>query len=171
MFFATFAMSDLVHGQGKLHGKIGTGNGSVVYSDPFIDANIARVSPNRGAQNRLEKNYTPTGNVGNTKIVSIHTDKDGLVIVENESEYASVVPALSLTTAIVRELTPTHCGFSPAEAVAGWESLRAWVATSVQPTAADIQLSCLALAPLFGGPCRIDPSFVIPDMDGRIPPR
>ena len=22
-----------------------------------------------------------------------------------------------------------------------------------------------------GGPCRIDPGFVIPDMDGRVPPR
>jgi hypothetical protein len=27
------------------------------------------------------------------------------------------------------------------------------------------------LAPQAGGPCRIDPAFVIPDMDGRIRPR
>ena len=41
-----------------------------------------------------------------------------------------------------------------------------------QPSATDLQNTCL-LAELGGalGPCRIDPSFVIPDMDGRIPPR
>jgi hypothetical protein len=29
----------------------------------------------------------------------------------------------------------------------------------------------IATNPFTPGPCRIDPSFVIPDMDGRVPPR
>jgi hypothetical protein len=171
MGFATFAMSDLVHDRRKLKGRLGVGNVDVSYGDPAIDAVIERVSPHPGAANRLQKNYTPTGNVGSTKIVSLHTDKDGLVIVENESEYASVVPASNLTTAIAIEAVPSHCGFTPAETVAAWEALRGWVAGGPQPTAAAVQGVCNAVAPSVGGPCRIDPTFVIPDMDGRIRPR
>lgn len=169
MSFATFVMSDLVHQ--KLKGKIGTGNENVSNPDPFIDQNIARVSPHRGAEKRLQRNYIPTGNVGSTKIVSLHTDKDRLVVVENENFYASVVPGSNLTTAIVVESVPTHCGFTPAELVAGWESLRAWVAGFPQPTPASLQASCSLLAPTLGGPCRIDPLFVIGDIGARIPPR
>jgi hypothetical protein len=171
MGYATFAMSDLVHDRHKLSGKLGTGNAGVVYGDAEIDALIARVSPNPGAANRLERHYTPNGKVGDTKIITLHTDKDGLVIVENESEYADVVPPENLVMAIVVEAVPTHCGFSPAEAAAGWESLRAWVAGAPQPTATSIQLTCLALEPILGGPCRIDPSFVVPVMDTRVRPR
>jgi hypothetical protein len=105
-------------------------------------------------------------------IVSLHTDKDGLVIVENEHEYAEVVPPANLTTAIVVEPTASHCGFSNAETLAAWESLRTWVEMGFpKPTPSGIQSLCQALAPQVGGPCRIDPAFVVPDMDGRIRPR
>jgi hypothetical protein len=170
-FFATFGLSDLVDDQGKLHGKVGTGNANVDYGDAEINASIARVTPHPGAENRLEHNYTPTGDVGGTKVVSLHTDKDGLVVVENESEYASRVPPGRFTTAVVVEAVPSHCVFTPAEIVAGWESLRAWVAGSGQPTPASLQGACLLAAPSVGGPCRIDPTFVVPDLDTRIRPR
>ena len=170
-FYTTFAMSDLVHSPTKLAGKVGTGNLTVTYSDPVVDATIERVAPHPGKSKQLARSYTPTGDVGITRIVSLHTDKDGLVIVENESEYASVVPPSNLTIAIVVEAVPTHCGFTGAEVAGGWEALRAWVAGFPQPTAATVQATCLALEPIFGGPCRIDPGFVIPDMDGRVPPR
>lgn len=171
MGYATFAMSDLVHDKRKLKGRLGVGNVNVSYEDLAIDTAIERVSPHPGAAHRLEEHFTPTGNVGITKIVSLHTDKDGLVIVENESEYASVVPASNLTTAVAIEAVPSHCGFTPAEVAASWETLRGWVAGGPQPTAATIQGTCSVLAPTFGGPCRINPAFVIPDMDGRIRPR
>ncbi|HSF15740.1 MAG TPA: hypothetical protein VLK65_09310 [Vicinamibacteria bacterium] len=170
MVFATVVMSDLVHDRGKL-GNIGTRNDTVTYDDPVIDATIERISPNPGAENRLERHYTPSGKIGKVKIVDIHTDKDGLVVVENESEYASTVPARNLTTAIVVEDVPTHCGFSDPEVVAGWESLRAWVGGAPQPTATSIQGMCQALSPVFPGPCRFDPNFIVPDMDTRVPPR
>jgi len=170
-FFGTFGMSDLVHSQTKLNGKLGTGNASVDYGDPLVNATIERVEPNPGAANRFEKNYTPTGFVGDVKIVSMHTDKDGLVLVENQHEYTEVVPPANLTTAIVVEDTPTHCGFNGAELVAGWEALRGWVAGEPQPSAAAIQFLCEAIEGNFGGPCRIDPTFVVPDMDGRVRPR
>ncbi len=171
MGFATFGLSNLVHSQGKLNGKVGVGNQGVDYGDAFIDGSIERVAPNPGAANRLGRHYSPTGRVGDVRIVSLHTDKDGLVIVENESAYAEVVPASNLTTAIVVEAAPSHCGFTGAETAAGWEALRAWTAGAPQPSAADVQATCLALAPMFGGPCRIVPGFVVPSIDGRIRPR
>ncbi|MGH9313736.1 MAG: hypothetical protein ACRD1S_11140 [Vicinamibacterales bacterium] len=171
MGFATFGLRDLVDDQGKLHGKIGTGNITVDYGDTLINGSIARVAPDSGAQNRLENNYTPTGIVGSTRIVSLHTDKDGLVFVETESDYASRVPAANFTAAVAVEAVPTHCGFTSAEVVAGWESLLGWVAGAPQPTAASIQGTCQLVAPVFGGPCRINPAFVVPDIDSRIRPR
>jgi hypothetical protein len=96
------------------------------------------------------------------------------VIVENESEYASVAPASNFSVAVAIEDVGTHCGNTPAEIVASWESMRGWAAGGPQPSAASIQGTCQyieATNPLFPGPCRIDPAFVIPDMDGRVPPR
>ena len=114
MGFATFGLSDLVHDPRKLDGEIGAGNQNVNYSDPAIDAGIARVEADDDSAERLRDNYTPHGGVGPVKIVSIHTDKDGLVIVENEGNYAEVVPPENLTTAIVVEAAPSHCGFTAA---------------------------------------------------------
>lgn len=173
MWFATFGLQNLTYDTGKLAGKIGAGNENVDYGDVQVNAEVARVVPNAGAANRLGNRYTPTGAVGQTKIVSLHTDKDGLVIVENESEYASVVPAANLTTAVVVEEEPSHCGFTAAETVAGWESLRLWIAGGLpKPSPAMIQEVCRSLLPIgVSGPCRIDPAYVVPDMDGRVRPR
>ena len=172
MVFATHGVSNVVFESGKLDGDNGMSNIGVTYSDPAVDAAIERVTPDKNARKRLQRNFTPKGAVGATKIVSLHTDGDGLVIVENESEYQSVVPESNLTVGIVDEAGHSHCGFTEAEIVAGWESLRAWVAGAPQPSATDLQNTCLVLEGLgAGGPCRIAPSFVIPDMDGRIPPR
>lgn len=168
--FGLFGYSNLIFDPAKLNGQQGVGNANVNYDNGgFIDTNIQRVSTNPGGVNRLKKNFTPVGNVGNVKIVSLHTDGDGLVIVENENEYAQVVPAANLTTAIVDEVGNTHCGFTASETLAGWESLRGWVAGGAQPTATSIQSTCVSI----GGPaqCRIDPAFVIPDMDVRVRPR
>jgi hypothetical protein len=167
MGFALFGLSNLIFDPAKLDGQQGIGNAGATYSDAAIDASIQRVAAHPGGANRLRKNFTPEGNVGGVKIVSLHTDKDGLVIIENEKEYQDVVPASQLTVAVAVEASPSHCGFTQGETVAGWESLRGWVAGGPQPSAASIQGTCLFI----GGPCRIDPSFVIPDMDTRVPPR
>ena len=92
-FFTMFAMADLVHDPMKLGGTPAIRNRKVNYGNARINRTIARVGAPAAQRKKLKNNYSPTGNVGNVKIVSIHTDKDGLVIVENESEYASMVPA------------------------------------------------------------------------------
>ena len=170
---STFGLADLTHDRQKMKGKVGVGNADVDYDDAAINASIERVDPKRGAVRWLTRNYTPTGRVGDTKVLVMHTDLDGQVIVENAGEYAKVVPAASLNTLIVVEEEPSHCGFTVAEGLAAWEALRNWVDRGIKPTPASVQSDCetidlLGLAP---GPCRIDPEFVIPDMDGRIRPR
>jgi hypothetical protein len=173
LFFGTNGLSNLTFDPGKLNGGQGIGNSDVTYADPDIDARIERVLTQRKAARKLQRNFTPSGELQNedVKIVSMHTDKDGLVIVEHEREYQDVIDPDQLTVAIVVEEQPSHCGFSPAELTAGWESLRGWLAGAPQPSAASIQGTCQAIEGFVGGPCRIDPSFEVPDMDGRIPPR
>ncbi len=173
MGFATFALHDLVFDPAKLAGGMAMENAGVDYGDAAVNAGIERVVADPVDRLELFDQYTPSGDVGAVKIVSLHTDKDGLVIVENQSEYASVVPESRLTVAIVVEDTPSHCGFNEAELLAGWESLRAWVAGAPQPTATTIQSECETLDGdgTAAGPCRIDPGFVIPDLDGRVRPR
>ena len=172
MVFATHGVSNVIFEAGKLDGGQGMSNIGVTYSDPAVDAAIERVVPDKKARKRLARNFTPKGDVGDTKIVSIHTDGDGLVIVEQEQPYRDTVPAANLTLAIVDEAGNTHCGFTEAEIVSGWESLRAWTDGAPQPSATDVQNTCLVLEGLgAGGPCRFDPSYVVQSLDTRLPPR
>jgi hypothetical protein len=171
MVFVTNSLSNLIFAPDKLAGGQGVGNIGVTYNDATIDASIQRVAYDNQARHRLMKNYSPTGDVGATKIVSLHTDGDGLVIVENEEDYADKVPAGNLTVAIVDETTPSHCGFNAPELIAGWESLRAWIAGGSQPTAASIQAACLLSPGGSATTCRINPSYVIGEFDARIQPR
>lgn len=170
MLFATEGMADLVYDRKKLRGKLGTGNENVVYGDPFVDDQIARVSPRRSKARKLSRNFTPKGRVGQAKIISMHTDKDGLVLVENQSIYAEVVPPENLTTVIVKERKASHCAFGPGEVLAGWEALRDWIDTDEQPGALDIQETCESLTGL-NEICRIDPGYKLPDPNVRMRPR
>jgi hypothetical protein len=169
MVFVTNGFSNLIFAPDKLDGGQGVGNIGVTYNDPAVDAAIQRVASANKPRKELAKNFTPKGEVGATKIVSIHTDGDGLVIVEQEKEYQDVVPASQLSVGIVNEAGNSHCGFTSPELVAGWEELRDWIAGGPQPTAQDLQDRCLTLGP--AAQCRIDPSFVLADMDTRVPPR
>ncbi|MCP4203626.1 MAG: hypothetical protein GY769_17030 [bacterium] len=171
MAYVTFAMADLVYDRKKMKGKQGVGNANVNYGDADTNASIERVKPKKSKARKLLKNYTPSGNVGDVKIVSIHTDKDGLVIVENEREWAKVVPREQLSIGIVVEDEPSHCGFSKAEIIGSWEALQSWIEGSPRPTAEDLQASCHFWGLFVGGACRFDPDYEIPDMDGRVRPR
>ena len=172
MVYATHGVSNLIFEEGKLDGGQGLTNIGVDYDDPVVNAFIERVEADKRARTRLQRYFTPKGHVGDTKIVSLHTDGDGRVPVEAQQPYRDIVPASNLTIAVVDEADGTHCGFTEAEAMAGWESLRAWVDGAPQPSAADIQNTCLVLESLgTEGPCRIDPSYVIGNLDTRIRPR
>lgn len=170
--FASHGVSNVIYDPGKLDGGQGMSNIGVTYNDPTVDADIRRVDPDKNVRKHLQRYFTPKGDVGDTKIVSLHTDKDGLVIVENESEYQNVVPASNLSVGIVVEAAPSHCGFTEAELVGGWEALRGWIAGGPQPSAAVLQGTCQFVEGLgAAGPCRIDPGYVIGDFSDRVPAR
>ena len=173
MTVTTFHLRDLAYGPRKLAGVQAFDNANVDYGDAEINAGIERVAPDQVARKHLLGSYTPSGKVDGVKIVATHTDKDGLVLVENLSQYAAAVPPGNLTVGVLVEDEPSHCGFNPAESIAAWEALRAWVAGAPQPTAQTLQDICELLVDdgLASGPCRYDPSFVLPDRGGRVRPR
>ena len=173
MGFSVYGLGDLYLAPEKLGQRAALDNEDVDYGDAAINGSVQRVASDPFARRFLMENYTPSGAIGNTKIVSLHTDKDGLVLVENENSYAKIVAPENLTVAVAVEDVPSHCNFTEAEVVASWESLRGWVAGLPQPTAGDLQATCNAIVAggLAAGPCRIDPTFQIPDLNGRVRPR
>ncbi len=170
MWYVTVLMADLVEDKGKLKGKLAVGNATVVYPNPEVDADIERVKPKKGAVRRLAKNYTPSGRIGNTKLLALHTDKDDLVFVENVGDYRDKLRPDQLVAAVAVEREPSHCGFTVAEGLASWESLLGWVNGAGQPAAADVQALCESIVELglAAGPCRIDPAFEIGVLSDRI---
>lgn len=171
MGFATFGLADLIYHPAKLNGAVhAVDNANVDYGDDTVNQQIQRVTGVAAQRELLYDNYVPNGHVGDVRIVSLHTDKDGLVVLENETDYVSKVPANRFALGIVREDVPSHCDFKPAELVAGWESLRSWLGTGNKPSAASMQQLCqgLELGGVFAGPCRIDPTIALPPTNGRL---
>ena len=83
------------------------------------------------------------------------------------------MPADQLTSAIVDEDAPTHCGFTEAEGLASWEALRAWKDGAPQPSVAALQQACsnLEASGAANGPCRFDPDAQIAPFDSIVRPR
>lgn len=172
--YAAFVLADLVRAPDKLgvHNPFTT-VGVDYSSDPLIDAGIARLVAEPAAAAALHAASDFHGDVGDAKIVSMHTSRDQLVIPGNEDFVRDLVPSAQRTIAIVDEDTPTHCGFSEAEGVAGWEALRAWMGGAAQPGVADLQDQCndYAATGLVDGPCRFDPDAQITPFDEIVRPR
>lgn len=173
MGYATFGLADLVRDPAKLDGRPGSGNAGVDYGDGELDAAIERFRARPRDRLRLLGSYQPTGALGGARMVAIHTSGDGLVPVESLNAYRQKAPSSSLATGVVAESEPSHCGFSRAEAVAGWNLLRAWVEQDApRPDAAAMQGECTSLAQSEqAGPCRFDPDFEVDDLDGKVRPR
>ncbi|MEO7199648.1 MAG: hypothetical protein ABIY56_05460 [Dokdonella sp.] len=170
--YSTYALSELLRASDKLDGGIGVGNIGVHYADAELDARIKRVAVDPIAASRLRWFSDFRGDIGNAKVLSLHTSGDELVVPANQDVLRQRIPAGQLTSAIVVEQEPTHCGFNVAEGLAGWQSLRAWMAGAAQPTVADLQQRCSeAVSQGAEGPCRFDPQFVVPSLDTVIPPR
>jgi hypothetical protein len=113
MVFVTNGLSNLIWAPDKLAGGQGVGNVGVTVQHPTIDANIQRVAYDGLARHRLEKSFTPKGDVGATKIVSLHTDGDGARDRGDEEDYADKVPAAKPHHERRRRgRRNTHCGYS-----------------------------------------------------------
>jgi hypothetical protein len=172
--YATFVLSELVRAPDKLGGANPFTTAGVDYSsDPAIDAGIARIEADPAAALRLHQASDFTGVATGVKVLSMHTSRDELVIPSNQEFLRRAIPPSQLVSAIVDEDTPTHCGFSDAEGLAGWEALRAWKDGAPQPDVADLQQSCSALAAggVADGPCRFDPDAQVAPFDSLVRPR
>lgn len=171
--YATFVLSDLTYDEQKLNQRIPIGNLGVDYGDEEINADIARVEANPFDALFFKKSYTPTGDIGNTKVLATATDKDGLVVVEHLHAYAEHAPQAQLSTAVVVEDEASHCGYSEAEVVAGWQSLLHWIDTDEQPDATSVQADCNSIVStgMYPGPCRYDPTYEVRPISTRILPR
>lgn len=172
--YVLFVMSDLVRAPDKLGGRNPFTTAGVDYgSDPMIQAGIARITADPRAAARLRQVSDFRGRVGAAKILSMHTSRDQLVIPSNQEFVRKVMPPDQLTSVLVDEDAPTHCGFSTAEGVAGWEALRAWRAGAEQPTAAGLQDLCerFVAGGEVEGACRFDPVSAIVPFDEFVRPR
>ena len=172
--YAVYVMSDLVRAPEKLAGRNPFTTAGVDYGEePSIDAGIVRLVEDTSAARDLRLASDFLGAVGDAKILSMHTSRDELVIPGNQDFVLRALPPDQRTVAIVAEDAPSHCGFSAAEGVAGWEALRAWSAGAPQPDVTDLQAQCVSLeaAGILDGPCRFDPDARIVPFDDVVRPR
>ncbi len=160
--YAVFEIPNLLNHPGKLNGSRPFDNTGIDYGDEEINLLIQRSAALPSSRDLLLDNYTPSGNIGATKIVSIHTSRDGLVKVENQQALAQLLVSSQLTTAVVAEAEPSHCSFTDEEGLAAWNKLRGWVAGEAQPVAADLQQECLDNSS-DAERCRFDGNFDIGD--------
>ena len=171
--YATYAMSDLVRAPDKLNDTNPFTTIGVDYNDDLVNNGILRLQNDPLSTLYFKWASDFRGRVDpRTKVISIQTSQDQLVIPANQYVLRTTLPASQLTSALVNEDSPTHCGFSLAEGVAGWEALRGWIAGSPQPHAADLQTVCnAAVGQGAEGPCRYDASITVPTFDSQVRPR
>lgn len=177
--YATFGLADLVRAPDKLAGGNPFDNLGVAYTagrGPFrntaLESRIARVTREPFATVRLREASDLRG-AGRAPIVSLHTSGDQLTIPEHQETLRTRYPPSRLLSAIVSEAQPTHCEFSRAELVAGWNATREAAAGASLPDVAELQARCAALAASGAepGPCRIDARAKVGALDLRIRPR
>jgi hypothetical protein len=161
LWYAVFQIPRLINDETQLGGEIPFSNIGIDYNDGSVNQAAVRTIALPSARDALLANYTPIGNVGATKIVSIHTSHDGLVRVQNQQALQSLVPANQLTVGIVDDSeNPSHCGFTIDEGLAAWNELTDWVNGALQPTVLDLELACLATAN-DEDDCNYDPDLVV----------
>ena len=161
LWYAVFQIPRLINDVAQLNGLIPFENVGIDYNDDSINQSSLRTIALPSAEDTLLANYTPSGNIGSTKIVSIHTSHDGLVRVQNLSALINTLPENQLTVGIVDDSnSPSHCGFSTDEGLAAWVELTDWVNGSIQPTPLDLDATCRTSATNQDN-CNYDPSLAV----------
>ncbi|MCY4264823.1 MAG: hypothetical protein OXE78_08205 [Gammaproteobacteria bacterium] len=146
MFYGSFLLPRMINETGKLNGLNPFHNVAVNYGDEQVNRDIVRSIGLPAARRALAQNYTPSGAIGDTRIISIHTSKDGIVSVENQSALQSLVAPEQLTVGVVAESVPSHCDFRESEVIAAWNLLQEWVEDDGnQPDAEALQDECRAV--------------------------
>jgi hypothetical protein len=98
------------------------------------NAGVARYDSPPDAQNYLDRNYTPTGNL-QIPVVSVHNLWDPLVPFFHEGLLADAASAAGTSANLLRRAVPNygHCNFPTPLVVSSFQSLATWVTTGVKP--------------------------------------
>jgi pimeloyl-ACP methyl ester carboxylesterase len=96
---------------------------------------VARYETTPDAQNYLELNYTPSGNLS-IPVVSVHNLSDPLVPFFHEAALASAATSAGATGNLLQRSVPNygHCNFPTPLVVSSFQDLANWVATGTKPT-------------------------------------
>lgn len=173
LFYATYGLGDLYRDPAKIGERAALGNRRVVYPEARIERDIRRVDADAFAALDLARHFTPSGQVGTTRVLSTHTSRDGLVVPEHGRALAGLLPAAQWSQAYVVESGPSHCGYSEAELLGGYEQLVDWLGGAAKPDASSLQAACQRerMANPGLGDCRYDPAFAPGPLDAKLKPR
>jgi hypothetical protein len=168
---ATFGLYDLVRDKKKLKGRLPVGNEGVDYGSDSLNTSIQRARADSRGASKLAGVSDLSGDIGDIKIVALHTSNDSVFFPENQQSYAELAPSTSLTTGFLTEAKTTHCGFNEVEVQASWRALTAWAKGGKKPKAKNLQSRCNNLKAEAGGECRFDKRPKYGTLDNRIRPR
>lgn len=173
MFYATYGLGDLYRDSAKISERAAISTRNVIYPDPIINRDIRRVDADAFASLDLKRAFQPQGQVGAAKVLTTHTSGDGLVVAAHARALEGKLPEAQWSRAFVVESSPSHCGYSDAELLGGFEALTDWVDGGAKPDALAIQASCqrerTANAAL--GACRYDPNYQPGALSATLRPR
>lgn len=173
MFYATYGISELYRDPLKIGERAAVGNRNVVYPEDRVQRDIRRVDADAFASLDLKRHFQPLGAIGNARLLTTHTTRDGLVVPAHARALEGRVADAQWARAFVAEANPSHCGYSDNELVAGFEALSAWMDGGARPDAGAIQAACereRAANPALGA-CRYDPGYSPPPLVQAIKPR
>ena len=105
--------------------------------DAALNAGIARLAADRHARKYLENWYQPSGTIGGTSTLLLHTSRDPFVPERaNNDAYESVVTAAGEGDSLVRRVVDRfgHCTFSPGEIAGNLVDLVLWAELGIKPS-------------------------------------
>lgn len=173
MFYATYGLGDLYRNPDKIGERAAISTRRVVYPDAIVDRDIRRIDADLFASLDLKRFFQPLGRVGNARVLTSHTSGDGLVVAAHAHALEGKLPASQWSRAFVVESNPSHCDYSDAEVLGGFEALTDWVDGGPQPGALAIQASCQRerTANSSLGACRYDPAYQPGPLSDTLRPR
>jgi pimeloyl-ACP methyl ester carboxylesterase len=104
----------------------------------FINANVQRFLGDRDAQNTMEHNYTPTGDL-RIPALTLSTFRDPVVPGFHRTIYGQIVAAMGNSDRLVQRMVPGvaggygHCTFTPQELTQAFFDLILWGEFGVKP--------------------------------------
>lgn len=173
MFYATYGLGDLYRDPLKIGNRAAVSTRNVVYPDDIVQRDIRRIDADVFASLDLKRHFQPQGRIGSAKLLTTHTSGDGLVVPAHARALEGRVAPGQWSRAFVVESNPSHCGYTDAELLGGFESLVSWIDGAAQPGAATIQAACERerLANPSLGACRYDPAYQPPAFAQAVKPR